>query len=241
VRYTDPSGHYGKEVHLYLTRQLSLEVASEISQALSVNKIETLILKFQAMQIAKSDQKVDSSLMTFSLNIIPLIKRLKGMSPSEYYHFQSRREAEKRLRKAISNGDIKAFGQALHTFQDYFSHTGSGFSFPSGQQAGGDALRSNCPECFTGDAWADNPIQTSQLLGHLAGPNWYALKSQSSNPYSSTDEFDLRNPRDVTMYLATKYWITMWYLSRYNVDPNWYYLEKYGISAEEYYDQLFRQ
>ena len=51
----------------YLTRQLSLDVALEISQALSVNKTETLTLKFQAMQIAKSDQKVDSSSMTSPL------------------------------------------------------------------------------------------------------------------------------------------------------------------------------
>jgi RHS repeat-associated protein len=245
-RFVDPTGHYGRNVHEYLTRQLANTVGMNVVENanLSVDMGEA-VTQFFAYVIANANQGTDTNLATSPVNTL---SEIDGVTPSEYYHFQSRGEAEDRLRSAISVGNWNDFGVALHTFQDYFSHVGSGFSFPTGE-AGIANLLDKCPECFSGDAYASNPNETATLPGHLNGQNissgvWNQAEipifgKNANNPYSITDNYNPTNPRDLTMALATEYWLTMWYLSYYQLDPDSYYMEEYGVGHEEYYNSLF--
>lgn len=210
---------------------------ADMYSSLSVDARET-IAQLYADVIASANQGTDTNWATSPANTS---SEIDGVTPSEYYHFQSRNEAENRLQSAISTGNWNDFGVALHTFQDYFSHVGSGFSFPAGE-AGITDLLNKCPECFSGDAYASDPYETATLLGHLNGQNipsgvWNHV--WGNDPYSITDNYNPTNPRDLTMVLATEYWLTMWYLAYYQLDPDSYFMDAHGVSHEEYYNGLF--
>ncbi|PKM02130.1 MAG: hypothetical protein CVV17_06120 [Gammaproteobacteria bacterium HGW-Gammaproteobacteria-7] len=89
---------------------------------------------------------------------------LGGQTPEEYYHYPTRDEATARLTAAILGKDPVTFGQALHGFQDYFSHTLNGFTAGPGSNI--EALFSRCPECLEQGVPISELIERARQEGH---------------------------------------------------------------------------
>ncbi len=116
-----------------------------------------------------------------------------GMIPEQYYHYATLGEAKTRLQKAITAKDPVAFGRALHSYQDVFSHTLRGFS---AQRDTLESLQARCPTCtpeglgitekdltqrasqigHDADAWADifDPAEWNSMA-MAEGSQWYIL------------------------------------------------------------------
>lgn len=111
VRYTDETGEYQKDVHYDLTLYLGLIAGLQFEQA------ET---------IAFRDQYMDENPETLPASIWHPIATLSNLNSgaTEYYHFASRKDALGRLQSALDAKNLEAFGDALHTFQDTYSHQG---------------------------------------------------------------------------------------------------------------------
>ncbi|OQY41799.1 MAG: hypothetical protein B6242_16870 [Anaerolineaceae bacterium 4572_78] len=99
VKYTDSTGLYKEDVHYDLTFFISM-VAE-----LSFNQSKT---------VAFHDQDTDNNIMTSPINPFATKK----------YHFVDRTETLDRIDNAIAESSLEAFGQALHSFQDTYSHGG---------------------------------------------------------------------------------------------------------------------
>ena len=129
IRYNDPTGHYGEDVHYDLTYQMTY--AAAFQQAMnnnSYNYEQAMVFATSlAGQVAQADLDVDS----FS-------KRPQDTSvlrPGEYTisteygtisidngntpHWWTTPEAESVLNSAETTGD---FGRAMHGYQDSYSH-----------------------------------------------------------------------------------------------------------------------
>ena len=103
VRYTDPTGMYGEDVHYDLTFYLSLQ---------------TGLTRGQSKIIAFKNQYVDDNPETApnTLNF------LRDPAKIDRSHFQPRESAIAQLMTAIKSRSSPAVGTALHTYQDTFSH-----------------------------------------------------------------------------------------------------------------------
>jgi len=118
---------------------------------------------------------------------------LGGQTPEEYYHYPTRDEATARLTAAILGKDPTAFGQALHGFQDYFSHTLNGFTAGPGNI---EALISRCPECL------EQGVPLSELI-----------KRAREDGHSDSLWADLPNaPHRAEMLAGSEYWIRLFLL-----------------------------
>ncbi|MBU0667769.1 hypothetical protein KJ951_03505 [Patescibacteria group bacterium] len=103
VRYTDPTGMYGEDVHYHLTFFLSL------AAGLSYN---------QSRIVADNDQWVDDNPDTEpGWNLGNYVT-----GTTEEYHFSVRQAAVMGIGQAISDQSLSGFGIALHTYQDTYSH-----------------------------------------------------------------------------------------------------------------------
>jgi hypothetical protein len=107
VNFVDPLGLYGSDVHYNLTEELALRAGFS---------------KRNAWLIAKYDQAFDDNWETSPWNPFG----------GTWQHFQSPEDASTSLRVAICNKDVKAFGEALHMYQDTFSHYNEGYRWYSG-------------------------------------------------------------------------------------------------------------
>lgn len=99
VKYVDPTGKYQKDVHYDLTYYLGL------MSGLSSD---------QAKTVAYYDEDTDHNILT----------RPENLFATKKYHFATRAVALERLNVARSDESLEEFGQALHTFQDTYSHFG---------------------------------------------------------------------------------------------------------------------
>jgi hypothetical protein len=106
-RYFDSQGTYQRDVHYYLT--YSLAISAGFSQEFSTIRYSTN----DAELIASADQSVDEGISNPKLGFL-----------TKYNHFQSRDSARERVNRAIQSHNLQEFGEALHTFQDSFSHEG---------------------------------------------------------------------------------------------------------------------
>ncbi|MFH0837749.1 MAG: DUF6765 family protein, partial [Patescibacteria group bacterium] len=112
VRYTDPTGMWGEDVHNYLTLYLA------VSAGLNFEQSKT---------IATADQYADENPLTSPGNrdsiegrVTAVVNALNGTT--NYYHFTTKEEALNRIADAISSQKLESFGTALHSYQDTYSH-----------------------------------------------------------------------------------------------------------------------
>lgn len=98
-RRIEVDGRYSKDIHYDVTYDAA--IAGGFSQT-------------DAAVIASANVNTDENLKTSPLNPFATMK----------YHYASREDAEARLADAIEAGDLQAFGQAMHTYQDTYSHSG---------------------------------------------------------------------------------------------------------------------
>jgi len=106
VQYFDSNGFYADDVHYDMTYRLAKEVGFS---------------PLESHQLASYDQGVDDNTPAHTLI---------GVFSNWELHFDTRENARKRLCDAIKRSDWAAFGKALHTFQDTYSH--AGYSWPLG-------------------------------------------------------------------------------------------------------------
>jgi len=158
------SQHWGVEVHRDQTAIWARDLAIEVqeSQSNSLSLLDRVRIRMDARklanEIAQANQGVDVEATRHGTE--DLIRsgdkrrwartpqeELGGATPEQYNHYPSKAEAEARLMTAIKAKNPVAFGQALHSYQDYFSHTLNGFTASKGK-AGIRELKANCPECF---------------------------------------------------------------------------------------------
>jgi hypothetical protein len=97
LRWTDPLGLYGRDVHYKLTYKWALEAG-----------IDPRI----AQRIAEANQSVDEVFWQRPENF------LTGLQ----FHFRKRAAAEQDLMKCVYFRQIDEFGRQLHQLQDTFSH-----------------------------------------------------------------------------------------------------------------------
>lgn len=133
---------------------------------------------------------------------------LGGAVPEQYYHYPSLAEAQGRLENAIVARNPEAFGRALHSYQDYYAHTLSGFTALPGDTA---SLFLNCPQCF---AQSDVGTNLGRLLSQTAraghdGVHW-------------PDHYNLDEQRAMNMMNGT-IWYTIRFLTTY-----------YGIDYDQF-------
>jgi len=105
VRYTDETGEYQKDVHYDLTLFLSLVAGFNEDQA------GTIAFRDQFMD---DNPKTEPGGWNYLWHKDVILK----------YHYADKKDAIERLEEAIENKSLEAFGDALHTFQDTFSHGG---------------------------------------------------------------------------------------------------------------------
>ncbi len=120
LKYVDPTGEWGRDVHYDLTYTLGL--VAGLSE--SISRI-----------IAHYDQDTDDNSYTspgaysFKGKIKGAENYIKGVTNN--YHFKDKSEAVKDLKQATQNKDAVAFGTGLHSFQDTYSHGKFGTSWYS--------------------------------------------------------------------------------------------------------------
>ena len=104
MRYVDPTGMYMSEVHLDLTMFLAEQAGFSSMDALTIGLY---------------NQLVDTTPSTEpGLNV-----ENYANGTTQKYHFANYTDAVKGVTDAIGEQDLISFGQALHTFQDTYSHT----------------------------------------------------------------------------------------------------------------------
>ena len=163
--------------------------------------------------IADRDHGVDISTRT-SISPVP---RTDARRVGEYWHFTSLRDAESRLQQAIEAKDATAFGRALHTYQDYWSHTRKGFTYLT-RDAGEEAIARLCPECST-MIGEDLLSARSSELGH-----WPEKWNDEYTPDGLIGTVDMD---DVWVTQGTEYWLVLFFCELYGIDPQEYW-DMYG-------------
>jgi hypothetical protein len=215
LRFTDPSGHYGKDVHDYLTLFMVYQVALQVLEyKSSENYFNPLIAEAFATDIASINQGVDYKTSTFPLNISIFGSQEEFQVTADYYHFSSQSDIISRLTEAVQNSDVTAFAMALHAYQDSFSHTESGYSYYPGLVGIWEILR-ECPTCSSRFSTGEL-IAKSILWGHFP----------LSDNYSST------SARDAAMERSTRYWATKFFLEYFGIDAIDYYSAVLGYEVQ---------
>lgn len=105
VRYTDPTGMYGEDVHYDLTLYLGM------ISGIGYENAKTIAYRNQHMDVNPSTNPKWSHWV-------------KEPEPVGRYHFQTRENALSNLELAIEYGSLTEVGDAMHTFQDTYSHKG---------------------------------------------------------------------------------------------------------------------
>jgi len=102
VRYVDENGKYGSDFHYVLQYYLGLKAGLDDSLA---------------SEIAFFDDRTDTDPNTNPHNPANITN-----GNTVKFHFQSRSNAVTNIQQAINANDSRSFGQALHTYQDTYSH-----------------------------------------------------------------------------------------------------------------------
>jgi RHS repeat-associated protein len=239
LKYNDPTGHYGEDVHHDVTHLVVESVGTSINKFFGLN----MDIGDLADGIAEADVGTDTEPATRPdrpSNLIPQNIQQYGeavpenMSPTKYYHFMGQETAENRLTFAALNGDIGRFGQALHLYQDTFSHIESGYTLPMGEA--GIADLQMCRGCDPNDP--ATRLRAGGFLGHVA-PGPAALDPAELARAAHTDDFT-GSPRDIRMVNGTGYWVAIYLLvnaGKSQADIDRYFKAQYGMSSQQYYQQ----
>ena len=113
LKFVDENGMYGSEIHYTLTYYLSIQAGLDSTAA---------------TEIAFCDDRVDTLPATAPrgdlVSIDGWIRTIVNISngATDRNHFKNNEDAQKQLNAAINTGDNRKFGEALHPFQDSYSH-----------------------------------------------------------------------------------------------------------------------
>jgi len=225
LRYTDPSGHWGMDVHYGLTREWVNQVTSAAGQPNSL-----------AGQIAKANLAVDIEAIQHYLRDESAGKRrdrgehqdqqpnpaLDGAVTEQYYHYPSKADAEARLLTAIEARDPEAFGRALHSYQDYYAHTLNGFTALPDDMA---SIAANCPACLSSsDVGATMKALTARtaLTGH-DGVKW-------------PDQYVASSARATAMRNGSLWYIIKFVIAYYGLDYKQFKLDNPDLIDYEFFE-----
>jgi len=194
IRYIDSTGHWKEDVHFYQTytwvNQVALRVAASGEQMYSDLTLQitwgeaiaraNLGVDVEAIVTSVGDATSGRSRSQGELQVQQPSAALGGAVPEQYYHYPSKAQATSRLEAAIAAQDPLAFGRALHSYQDYYAHTLSGFTALPGDVT---ALFSNCAQCLAqSDVGAnlDRLLAQAARAGHdgVPGPDAYVPTSK---------------------------------------------------------------
>jgi RHS repeat-associated protein len=123
LRYRDPTGRYGEDVHYVLTKQSVYGAIYYEAMARGYPPdAAAAAARDVASTLAAGDQGVDE------VSLGDPDHALQVGSP----HWWSHREAREAATAAVDATDPEALGRALHGVQDYFAHFGQGFTLEMG-------------------------------------------------------------------------------------------------------------
>ena len=213
LRYTDPSGHWGKDIHYdqtwFWVNNVALQV-TEFGGQLCYDDVRTwgeLIAGAnldvdirEAIIPGVGDTIAGRSRSQGEWQVQQPSAALGGAVPEQYYHYPSKVQATVRLEAAIAAQDPLAFGRALHSYQDYYAHTLSGFTALPGDIA---SLFSNCAQCL---AQSDAGANLGRLLAQAA--------RTGHDGVSWPDAYDPTSKRAIDMQSGTL-WYTIRFLTTY--------------------------
>lgn len=240
INLNDPTGHYGDDVHRDLTITIGQQAWEDIASVLNVAPQPWVVVQTNS-SVALSYSAINASAYQIAMANIgtdydPNTEPFRNIfeetitdygqtvtdEPTDYYHFISRNEAESRLIWAINNNDLDAFGRAMHSYQDTFSHIESGYSFNTGE-AGLLELLEECESCMIGTSSRQGIINIGAAisLGHAHG--------------KGTDVYTPSSARDTSMRNGTYYWIIILYLTQQGADIDQFFWDKHNMSRVDWY------
>jgi len=147
---------------------------------------------------------------------------LGGAVTEQYYHYPSKAAAEARLIAAIEAKDPEAFGRALHSCQDYYAHTLSGFTALPGDLA---SVAANCPACMSSSdvgATMKALIARTALAGH-DGVGW-------------PDQYVASSPRATAMRNGSLWYIIKFIIAYYGLDYEKFKLDNPNLIDYEFFE-----
>jgi RHS repeat-associated protein len=221
LRYTDPTGRWGADVHWLLTGDLTYNVGRQVASYAGAASPLSVDLEAGAMAhiVAAANLGVDlEGAARFAKDWVEMgdysTARTRGWSqtvdpalgtiPEQYYHYATQGEAEARLQEAITAKDPVAFGRALHSYQDYFAHTLQGFSAQSGQ-AGIDAMMARCPSC-------------QKRMGDLESAKRASGLGHDADEYKGIDRFNPKDWYSMATMQGSEWYILLFLLNYYGID-----------------------
>ncbi|MCP4422610.1 MAG: hypothetical protein GY805_38865 [Chloroflexi bacterium] len=205
LKFTDPSGHFGKDVHYDLTYDMVYYAATYFANRYGLENVEQLATNL-AKTVAGANQSVDDpgehpEWLPTKLSSTP--------------HWYNHNQATTWVQEAVDGIDAEMFGQSLHALQDYFSHFGQGFIAEIGDSGENlYALRL---------AWDDRQPFVTEEVWRERSREWGHGTNLSPK---SWDDFDWNDPRCQEMVEENIYWIYQFL--------EVYFQENYGSLPPEY-------
>ena len=218
LRYTDPSGHWGADVHYKLTSEW---VGQVLQAAGSPNGLggqiawANLAVDIEAIQASVGDLVGGKDRVKGEWQVQQPNPALGGAVTEQYHHYSGKPDVEARLVAAIEAKDPETFGRALHSYQDYYAHTLSGFTALPGDMA---SVAANCPQCLSSSdvgATMNALIARTALAGH-DGVKW-------------PDQYVASSARATAMRNGTLWYIIKFIVAYYGLDYEQFMLENPDI------------
>jgi hypothetical protein len=179
IRYSDPTGLYGKDTHYNITLTRAYHVGLTTCQGLACAFIYQI-----ADLIAKGNQQVDEGI---------LMANPFGGHPE--LHFQNISTAERNAEAAQVTSDPYLMGAALHQIQDWYSHWDEGYRWPGSIGHGVDSIAAGC--LGVGDCH-----RRWQLIANFYIFHPFA-KFNLSQMYPSINLNDISSDKLIDLYLYT--------------------------------------
>ena len=132
LRYTDPSGRFGDDMHVRRTRRLAIDEGKNILIMMYGMDAEVAqgIATGVAEQIVAGNKAVDAPSLHWDTSLRP-----DRGNPHFLAHAAAQEEMERFLWGSDRLGTPEEFGRVLHSIQDYHRHRGRGYT-PAWGRAG---------------------------------------------------------------------------------------------------------
>ena len=124
VRYNDPTGHYGRDVHYELTYEVVYDISLATAQDYGYSEHRAMAFAYNlASEVGRGDMAADVANPDGSLNFT--YRENSPLNPPSFEpnnvapHWYTTPEAQQTLESADASFD---FGVAMHEYQDSFSH-----------------------------------------------------------------------------------------------------------------------
>ncbi len=224
LRYTDPSGRFGDDMHADMTLEIAIEEGTDILTMMhgmdvdAARRVATAVAK----QIVAGNAAVDD----LGLHRDTSLRPDRG-NPHFLAHAAAQDEMTRVVYGGRELGTPEEFGRALHSIQDYYRHRGLGYT-PGANVPGGGSLGQHqylldvieYGEAFDLGTFILHAPQpghgvTSFLTRYVSElPGLGFLGTRLAEPDALVGTY----PRDVEAIEETRHWIrqylTLWFASR---------------------------